>query len=360
MLAALAAFSPAIALAGVNVNLDPALDVKEVIVRGVLLSDITNPSSDRKPAISTDTIKVVNNIVEVPTSMNGMANYIISVGPRQMINLYALPEDNLTVNVASPFAYTVKGTALMEGITQLQACLAPVDAEYQALVESGNLSRETVLPLAAKYEAAAMKFISDNPDTPAAAFAITELEGDNCIAAFDALSEAAKNSPLYPLAAAHVEQVKVKMAAEARLKAMQSGEVDAPAFTLEGLDGKPVSLADFKGKWVVIDFWGAWCKWCIKGFPELKKAYEKYAGKLEVIGIDNRDTPEAWRAAVERFKLPWVNVYNPSATADALLEAYCVQGFPTKAIISPEGKIVDITVGEDPSFFTRLDNFMSK
>ena len=41
----------------------------------------------------------------------------------------------------------------------------------------------------------------------------------------------------------------------------------APDFTLNDINGKPLSLSDLKGKWVILDFWGSWCPWCIKGFP---------------------------------------------------------------------------------------------
>ncbi len=49
--------------------------------------------------------------------------------------------------------------------------------------------------------------------------------------------------------------------------------VAAPEFTLEDINGKNFSLSDLKGKWVILDFWGSWCHWCMKGFPALKEAY---------------------------------------------------------------------------------------
>lgn len=356
--AAFAALIPATAMADVKVNFDPHLDVDEVVVQGILLSDMLSPRPGVRPDVYVDTLKVVSNKLELKLPKQGMAMYRVNIAPKQSLDFYALPTDMLTVDVTAPFSYSVSGTPLMEDITRLEKSFDPVNAEYQALVESGKVSRETILPLQQKYEAVALKFLEENPDSPAAVVAVTELEGDNCLQAFEKLSEKARQSPLYQMAVAQVSNVREQMAQEAKLKELANGTVDAPAFTLEGLDGKPVSLSDYKGKWVVIDFWGAWCKWCIKGFPELKKAYEKYGDKLVIIGVDNRDTVEQWKAAVKRFELPWVNVYNPASTAQALLDAYGVQGFPTKAIVNPQGKIVDITVGEDPSFFTRLDAFL--
>lgn len=129
----------------------------------------------------------------------------------------------------------------------------------------------------------------------------------------------------------------------------------APAFTLEGLDGKPVSLDDFKGKWVVLDFWGTWCSWCIKGFPEMIKTYEKYKDEdLVFISIDCRDSKAAWKAGVEKYKLPWVNVYVPEDNTE-ILKQYNVSAFPLKVIIDDEGDIFDIVVGEDKIFYDLID-----
>ena len=54
----------------------------------------------------------------------------------------------------------------------------------------------------------------------------------------------------------------------------------APDFTLNDIDGNPLSLSSLRGKYVVLDFWGSWCVWCIKGMPEMKKYYAKYKDKL--------------------------------------------------------------------------------
>lgn len=147
-------------------------------------------------------------------------------------------------------------------------------------------------------------------------------------------------------------------AKEKRLTELQSGNIPAPGFTLKNLEGKDVSLSDFKGKWVILDFWGSWCPWCIKGFPELKEAYEKYKGTLEIIGIDCRESEADWKAGVEKYQLPWVNVYNPADSK--LTEEYAVPGYPTKAIIDPQGIIKNITVGHDPAFFEILFKLIGK
>ena len=140
---------------------------------------------------------------------------------------------------------------------------------------------------------------------------------------------------------------------DSSLQATDSSSDLAPDFTLNDLSGKPLTLSSLRGKYVILDFWGSWCVWCIKGIPQMKEYYQKYAGKFEILGIDCNDTEEKWKAAVEKHELPWLHVYNPRDSK--VLEQYEIQGFPTKIIVGPDGKIVKTIIGEDPAFYRFLD-----
>ena len=129
--------------------------------------------------------------------------------------------------------------------------------------------------------------------------------------------------------------------------------ITAPDFTLNDINGKPLTLSSLRGKYVILDFWGSWCSWCIKGFPEMKNYYEKYKGKFEILGVDCNDTEQKWKDAVKKSELPWLHVFNPRSSN--VISDYGIQGYPTKIIIDPDGKIVKTIVGEDPAFYTILD-----
>lgn len=131
----------------------------------------------------------------------------------------------------------------------------------------------------------------------------------------------------------------------------------APDFSLTDINGKTFTLSSLRGKIVVIDFWGSWCGWCIKGMPEMKRYYEKYKGKLEIVGVDCGDTQEKWKAAVSQLKLPWIHVYNPKGIGD-ITGTYAIQGFPTKCIVGKDGELLKVVIGEDPAFYTALDEIM--
>lgn len=134
----------------------------------------------------------------------------------------------------------------------------------------------------------------------------------------------------------------------------------APDLELPDLQGNPLKLSSLRGKYVVLDFWGSWCIWCIRGIPNMKEAYAKHKDKMEILGIDCRDTEAKWKAAVDEHQLPWLQVRCPDDQLQSLAEKYNIEGFPTKVIIDPEGKIVKVIVGEDPAFYTFLDNLFAK
>lgn len=87
----------------------------------------------------------------------------------------------------------------------------------------------------------------------------------------------------------------------------------------------------------------------------MKEYQNKYRDKLVIIGVDCKETKVRWRKAVEKMDLPWVHVYNEENTPNDLIKQYAVSHYPTKIVISPEGCILKVSVGEDPGFYKYLD-----
>ena len=137
---------------------------------------------------------------------------------------------------------------------------------------------------------------------------------------------------------------------------MQTGK-KAPDFKFTAYDGKEVTLDTFKGKYLIVDFWGTWCGWCIKGMPDMKKAYAKYKKHIEIVGVACKDTDKKWRAGVKQLQLPWVNVLEGDSKISG---KYGVSSFPTKVLIDPEGKIVGVYGGETPELYKKLDQLFGK
>lgn len=134
---------------------------------------------------------------------------------------------------------------------------------------------------------------------------------------------------------------------------MRSGSPGSMATNFSGMDitGKPLSLTDFRGKYVLVDFWASWCVPCRKGNPHLLQLYSKYKKKgFEIIGVSDDDSNhEAWKKAVEKDGIGvWKHVLRGlKKSADGSYdrsedksEAYGIHTLPTKILIDPQGKIV--------------------
>ena len=125
----------------------------------------------------------------------------------------------------------------------------------------------------------------------------------------------------------------------------------AKNFTATDINGKELSLSDFKGKYVLLDFWASWCVPCRAGNPHLKELYSKYKDKgIEFIGVSDDDrNHDAWHKAVEKDGLPWRHVLrgfdmeklmNNEPNEKDISEKFGIHTLPTKILIDRSGKII--------------------
>ncbi|MCM1318789.1 MAG: TlpA family protein disulfide reductase [Muribaculaceae bacterium] len=274
-------------------------------------------------------------------------------------------KENIVIDADGQGDFSATGTALMEGVTKVNKLLSPYMQHFQELAAYYDTNPESTIAqidaLSADINTALTNYISSNPAAPEVPYALMMLDGQEFLDAYPLLGDAHAQSILMPSVEQKKQSEEQTVAQERMMQQLESGTVDAPAITLPDLNGKMVSLSDFKGKWVIIDFWGSWCRWCVKGFPELKELQQKYGDELVIFGVDCRDTPDKWREAVKKYDMTWVNVYNDCTQENnPILSAYYVQGFPTKVIVGPDGKIKKIVVGADPTFPNTLAKLMGK
>ena len=125
----------------------------------------------------------------------------------------------------------------------------------------------------------------------------------------------------------------------------------AKNFATTDINGEKISLRDFKGKYVLLDFWASCCVPCRAGNPHLKELYSKYHDKgIEFIGVSDDDSkPEAWHKAVEKDDLPWRHVLrgfdiekmmNNQPNPNDISSKYGISSLPTKILIDRSGKII--------------------
>ena len=149
----------------------------------------------------------------------------------------------------------------------------------------------------------------------------------------DKWGEFQENNP-YP------EYTEAVQAALYKALKLQPGQ-PAPEFTLYDLDGQPVSLSQFKGQVVLLDFWASWCGPCIGDLPDLRRIKKKAADQPLVFLNLSLDTDEAaWREAVDKHEIEGVHVRADGWGAD-VAKSYQVNYLPSYYLVDSQGLIVE-------------------
>lgn len=117
---------------------------------------------------------------------------------------------------------------------------------------------------------------------------------------------------------------------------------EAPDFEFTTIDGKTQKLSDFKGKYVLLDFWGTWCGPCVGEIPNLKKNYEQFKSKgFEIISISsdlmmNSKTKEEFESFIKKRKMNWTHILE----SKEIINQYSITNYPTLYLLDKNGKII--------------------
>ena len=332
-----------------------------IIVSHAAIADLSKISSDDDPLISYDTLVMQQNIIRLKPDASKAEKYVCisKEVDNRTIEFFTSPTDNLNIKVIrtdNGIDYIVTGSTLMEDISAMEQKATPLLDELYALPKDEEHKIDSLKTL---YRAVYYNYLKSNPNKPAAIWAINRVPADTALLYIDSLGIDAKKSILAPL----YESTKQKCEKFAVRKKAEVSIVEgatAPDFSLPDTENNLLTLQSFRGKWVVLDFWGTWCPWCIKGFDEMKNYYNRYNDKCTFVGICCRDKKEKWLEGISKYELPWINLFSdPDTPAEQAVEAiYAVQGYPTKIILTPEGTIAKIVLGEDPAFYQALEELL--
>ena len=182
-------------------------------------------------------------------------------------------------------------------------------------------------------------YLAKNPSSPIAIYVLNryggyDIDADKVEPIFTKLSDAVKNSDA---GVAYKKRLDIA-------KRVGIGKI-APDFTQADTLGNPVSLASFRGKYVLVDFWASWCGPCRRTMPGLKSLYAKYKSKgFEIYAISVDQDPAAWKQAVAQDATTWTHVLDSQGN---VATQWNVRYIPNSYLMDKEGKVVAVNLSEE-------------
>jgi len=178
-------------------------------------------------------------------------------------------------------------------------------------------------------------YIHERPDSYFSLTALEEVAGQDI--------DPSKIAPLFNSLSQRVRGTTAGLAFEKKLHEVSATSIGAiaPNFVQKDVRGRPVKLSDFRGKYVLLDFWASWCGPCRGENPNVVKAFQRWKGKnFTVLGVSLDSKKDAWLAAIRADRLSWTQVSDLQSWNNSAARQYGITAIPQNFLIDPKGKIV--------------------
>jgi peroxiredoxin len=301
-----------------------------------------------KNYIAVDSVTTVDGTFEFSGRVSIPDVYYISVPGRRGKAILFLENSpmSFTARADSLWKPAVTGSAVHDEYISFQASISEIYekageiyADYREADQAGDVEKATKLEeeIDAVYdqvEKFQVGYLDENPASYIAPYIVQNLhygkEADEIEAMLDKLAPALDESSL-------VGNITRRMEV---LKKVAIG-MPAPEFIQDDSLGNPVSLSSFRGKYLLIDFWAAWCGPCRGENPNVVKAYQKFSGKgFDILGVSLDNARENWLKAVHDDSLTWTHVSDLRGWSNEVAAMYGISSIPSNLLLDPEGIII--------------------
>jgi len=268
-----------------------------------------------------------------------------------VLNFYVEKGELAITSTDSAYKAVITGSKINDDSKRLIGQLKPINDRAKELnaekrsaseaqmnsAEFQNKLEEKFKELQIEQKAVIKMFILSNPNSYLSILALYSVGGPS--------PDPSELDTLYNSLSPDLKNMEAAKVFKSQLDALRTTSVGvmAPDFTQNDINGVPVKLSSFRGKYVLLDFWASWCGPCREENPNVVKAYNKYKDKNFTILSVSLDKPEgrnSWLAAIKSDGLSWTQVSDLKFWSNEAATLYSITSIPSNFLIDPNGKII--------------------